>query len=49
MNAMLLRMLLTTTVGLAMVLLLRKPMRCAFGAGPAFTLWALPLLLAAMP
>lgn len=49
MNAMLLRMLLTTTVGLAMVLLLRKPMRRAFGAGPAFTLWALPLLLAAMP
>ncbi len=49
MNAMLLRMLLTTTVGLAIVLLLRKPMRRAFGAGPAFTLWVLPLLLAATP
>ncbi|WP_233841367.1 TonB family protein [Dyella sp. 2HG41-7] len=49
MNMMLLRMLLTASFGLALALLLRKPMRRIFGAGPAFTLWCLPLLLAAMP
>jgi TonB family protein len=49
MNAILLRMLLMSTLGLLLVLVLRKPMRRIFGAGPAFTLWALPLLLAATP
>jgi TonB family protein len=49
MNAILLRMLLASSLGLIIVLVLRKPMRRAFGAGPAFTLWCLPLLLAAMP
>ncbi|HTV85748.1 MAG TPA: M56 family metallopeptidase [Dyella sp.] len=49
MNAMLLRMLLTATLGLVLVLVLRKPLRRAFGAGPAFTLWALPCVMAAMP
>lgn len=49
MNTMLLRMLITTSFGLALALLLRKPMRHLFGAGPAFTLWCLPVLLAAMP
>ena len=43
------RTLLCETLGLAMVLLLRKPMRRMFGAGPALALWWLPLLLAAMP
>ncbi len=37
------------TFGLAGVLMLRKPVRRAFGAGPAFTLWLLPVLLAALP
>ena len=49
MNSMLLRMLLMVSLGLAIVLLLRKPVRHLFGAGPAFTLWCLPLLLAATP
>jgi TonB family protein len=49
MNAMLLQMLTDTSLGLITVLLLRKPIRHAFGAGPAFTLWGLPLLLAAAP
>jgi TonB family protein len=49
MNAILLRMLLASSLGLIIVLLLRKPMRRTFGAGPAFTLWCLPLLLAAVP
>ena len=42
-------MLLYLTTGLALALLLRKPARRLFGAGPAFTLWLLPLLLAAVP
>ena len=41
--------LLYLTVGLTLVLLVRKPVRRAFGAGPAFTLWLLPLLLAGLP
>ncbi len=41
--------LINLTVGLALVLLLRKPIRRAFGAGPAFTLWLLPVLLAGLP
>lgn len=49
MNDILLRMLLLATVGLIVVLLLRCPLRRVFGAGPAFTLWLLPLLLAAAP
>ncbi|MBE1160024.1 M56 family metallopeptidase [Dyella acidiphila] len=49
MSAILLRMLLMATLGLAGVLLLRRPLRHVFGAGPAFTLWCLPLLLAAVP
>lgn len=46
---MLLRMLVWTTLGLALVLLLRKPARKLFGAGPAFTLWLLPVVLALAP
>ena len=42
-------MLLYVTTGLALALLLRKPAQRLFGAGPAFTLWLLPLLLAALP
>jgi TonB family protein len=49
MTATLLRMLLLSSLGLLLVLILRKPARRIFGAGPAFTLWALPLLLAATP
>ncbi|HTH69512.1 MAG TPA: energy transducer TonB, partial [Rhodanobacter sp.] len=41
--------LLYITVGMALVLLMRRPVRHAFGAGPAFTLWLLPLLLASLP
>lgn len=44
----LLRMLLWVTLALALVLLLRRPARRAFGAGAAFTLWLLvPALLLA--
>lgn len=46
---MMLNMLLYVTVGLALVLALRRPMRHLFGATPAFTLWLLPLLMAALP
>ena len=49
MNATLLHILFTSSLGLIVALLLRKPMRRAFGAGPAFTLWCLPLLLPAVP
>ncbi len=49
MDTALLRMLLFVTVGLGIALLLRKPARRLFGAGPAFTLWCLPIALAAMP
>lgn len=42
-------MLLYPTLGLALVLLLRKPARRLFGAGPAFTLWLLPPLLVMLP
>jgi TonB family protein len=42
-------MLLYVTFGLALVLAIRKPARQWFGAGPAFTLWLLPLLLAVLP
>ena len=49
MTDMLLRMLGWTTVGLLLALLVRKPVRRAFGAGPAFTLWLLPMVLALAP
>jgi len=42
-------MLLYLTLGLALVLLCRRAARRLFGAAPAFTLWLLPLLLAALP
>ncbi|WHZ18557.1 MAG: Ferric siderophore transport system, periplasmic binding protein TonB [Rhodanobacteraceae bacterium] len=45
----LLRMLLGVTLGLVLVLLLRRPVRRVFGAGPAFTLWLLPIVLALAP
>ena len=41
--------LLSVTFGLAVVLLSRRPARRLFGAGPAFTLWLLPLLLGVLP
>ncbi|MCW8807748.1 MAG: M56 family metallopeptidase [Rhodanobacter sp.] len=37
------------TIGLALVLAIRRPARRWFGAGPAFTLWLLPVLLALLP
>jgi TonB family protein len=44
-----LTMLLYLTLGLLAVLACRRPARRLFGAGPAFTLWLLPPLLAALP
>lgn len=41
--------LIDVTLGLVLVLLLRRPSRRVFGAGPAFALWLLPLTLAAVP
>lgn len=41
--------LLYVTLGLVLVLVLRKPARQLFGAGPAFTLWLLPVALAGLP
>jgi bla regulator protein blaR1 len=49
MTDMLLRMLAGVTLGLALSLLLRRPARRLFGAGPAFTLWLLPVVLACAP
>lgn len=49
MAELLMRMLAGATLGLALVLLLRRPARRVFGAGPAFTLWLLPLVLALAP
>lgn len=45
MTESLLQVLLWTTLGLALVLLSRRGVRRAFGAGPAFTLWLLPVVL----
>jgi TonB family protein len=42
-------MLMGATLGLALVLLLRRPARRVFGAGAAFTLWLLPVVLALAP
>ncbi len=41
--------LLYLTLGLALALLGRRPLRRLFGAGPAFTVWLLPPLLALLP
>lgn len=49
MTEILLRTLYCVTLGLALVLLLRRPARRLFGAGPAFTLWLLPFVLALAP
>ncbi len=49
MTETLLSMLVAVTAGLALALLLRRPARHAFGAGPAFTLWLLPVVLALAP
>lgn len=46
---LLLRMLVYVTCGVLLVLLLRRPARRVFGAGPAFTLWLLPVVLALAP
>lgn len=42
-------MLLPVTLGLLLVLVLRKPARRLFGAEAAFTLWLLPVLMAVLP
>ena len=42
-------MLLYVSMGLLLALVCRKPARRLFGAGPAFTLWLLPLLMATLP
>ena len=49
MTELLLRMLLGVTLGLALLLVLRRPARRVFGAGPAFTLWLLPIVLMLAP
>lgn len=49
MTEVLLKVLLDGTIGLVLVLLLRRPARRVFGAGPAFTLWLLPVVLAFAP
>ncbi len=49
MTDLLLRVLACVTLGLVLVLLLRRPARRMFGAGCAFTLWLLPLGLAVAP
>jgi TonB family protein len=41
--------LLYVTAGLVLALLLRRPARRLFGAGPAFTLWLLPPAFAVLP
>jgi len=41
--------LINLSAGLLLVLLLRKPARRWFGAGPAFMLWLWPVLLGALP
>lgn len=49
MTELLIRMLEAVTLGLALVLLLRRLARRMFGAGPAFTLWLLPIALMLAP
>lgn len=40
---------LLVTLAICLVLLTRRPLRRGFGAGPAFTLWLLPPLMAMVP
>ncbi len=49
MDATILRSLLLVTLAMAAVLLVRRPVRQSVGAGPAFTLWLLPPLMAILP
>ncbi|EIM02781.1 TonB family protein [Rhodanobacter denitrificans] len=49
MDAAALRSLLLVTAAIFLVLLVRRPLRRGFGAGPAFTLWLLPPLMATLP
>ena len=49
MTELLVRMLVGVTLGLTLVLLLRRPARRVFGAGPAFTVWLLPIALMLAP
>ncbi|MGH8182895.1 MAG: M56 family metallopeptidase, partial [Rhodanobacteraceae bacterium] len=49
MTEFLLRMLCGATLGLVLALLLRRPARRVFGAGPAFALWLLPVVLLLAP
>lgn len=49
MTDVLLRLLLDVTLGLALVLALRRPARRLFGPGPSFLLWLLPVVLALAP
>lgn len=49
MEPTILRSLLLLTLALGLVLAVRRPWRQAFGASPAFLLWLLPPLLAALP
>lgn len=49
MDSTVLRALLLLTLAMALVLMGRRPLRRSIGAGPAFTLWLLPPLLAALP
>lgn len=49
MTELLVRILMAATLGLVLVLLLRRPARRVFGAGPAFTLWLMPIALVLAP
>jgi len=49
MNDVLWHLLPWSTLGLLLALLLRRPLRKAFGASPAFALWALPPLFCLLP
>ena len=49
MAELLMRMLVAVTLGLALILLLRRPALRVFGASAAFTLWLLPMVLALAP
>jgi TonB family protein len=49
MNDVLWRLLPWSTLGLLLVLLLRRPLRNAFGASPAFALWIVPPLFCLLP
>lgn len=49
MDAVTMRSLLLVTLAMIVVLLARRPLRRSVGAGPAFTLWLLPPLVAMLP